>query len=53
MISLGTQGKIAKENQVPALHVYINELEVNAAKPCLLAVYTGNAGANHIFPLHI
>jgi len=29
MITLGTQGKIPKENQVRALHVYINELDVN------------------------
>jgi len=28
MISLGTQGKIAKENQVCALYMYINELDV-------------------------
>jgi len=33
MISLGMQGKIAKENQVQALHVYIDKLNVNAAKP--------------------
>ncbi len=50
MISLGTQGKIAKENQVCALHIYVNEIDVNAAKPCLLMVYAGNTGANHIFP---
>jgi len=49
MISLGTQGKITKENQVRTLHIY----DVNAAKSCLLAVYVGNAGTNHIFPPHI
>jgi len=53
MISLRMQGKIAKENQVQALHVYIDKLNVNVAKPRLLAVYTGNAGTDHIFPLHI
>jgi len=53
MISLGTQGKIAKENQVRALHVYVDKMDVNAAKPRLLAVYVGNVGAGHIFPLHI
>jgi len=53
MISLGTQGKIAKENQACALHVYVDELDVNAAKPHLLAVYVGNAGIDHILPLHI
>jgi len=33
MISLGTQGKIPKENQVRALHVYVDEMDVAAAKP--------------------
>jgi len=53
MITLGTQGKIPKENPVRALHVYIDELNVNATKPQLLAVYTGNASTNHSFPLYI
>jgi len=33
MISLLTQGKIPKENQVQALHVYVDEMDVVAAKP--------------------
>jgi len=53
MITLGTQGKIPKENQVRALHVYVDELDVNAAKPLLLEVYAGNASTEHTFPLHI
>jgi len=50
MISLGTQGKIAKENQVQVLHAYVDKLDVNVAKPCLLVVYMGNASADHISP---
>jgi len=53
MITLGTQGKIPKENQVRALHVYVDKLDVNTAKPRLLEVYTGNASTKHTFPLHI
>jgi len=53
MISLGTQGKIPKENQVCALHVYINKMDVVAAKPRLMELYEGNARIGHVFPLHI
>jgi len=53
MISLGTQGKIPKENQVRALHVYVDEMDVAAAKPRLTALYEGNASVRHAFPLHI
>jgi len=49
MITLGTQGKIPKENQVHALHVNADELNVHTAKPRLL----GNTSTNHNFPLHI
>jgi len=53
MISLGTQGKTPKENQVHTLHVYINEMDVAVAKPQLTELYEGNASIGHIFPLHI
>jgi len=53
MISLGTQGKIPKENQVRALHVYVDEMDTAVAKPRLTALYEGNAGIGHMFPLHI
>ena len=53
MISLGTQGKIPKENQVRALHVYIDEMAVAATIPRLTALYEGNASVGHAFPLHI
>jgi len=53
MITLGTQGKIPKENQVRALHVYVDKLDVHMAKSRLLEVYAGNASTNHNSPLHI
>jgi len=53
MISLGTQGKIPKENQVHALHVYVDEMDTAAAKLRLTALYEGNASIGHMFPLHI
>jgi len=53
MVSLGTQGKIPKENQVQALHVYMDEMDVQAAKPWLMTLCTGNASVDHRFPLHI
>jgi len=53
MASLGTQGKIAKKNQVQALHVYIDELDIYAAKPRLMELYVGKTSIGHIFPLHI
>jgi len=52
MITLGTQGKIPKENQVRALHVYVDKLDVHMAKSRLLEVYAGNASTNHNSPLH-
>jgi len=33
--------------------VHLDVLDVNAAKPRLLEVYTGNASTNHTVPLHI
>jgi len=53
MVSLGTQGKIASENIVRALHVYMDKMDVQAAKPWLTTLYAGNASIDHWFPLHI
>jgi len=53
MISLGTQGKIPKENQVRALHIYVDELDAPSAKPRLMELYAGNASVDHSFPLHM
>jgi len=54
MISHGSQGAIPKEQQVKALHVLVNELDVPMAKPLIMALYTtNNPMADHQFPLHI
>jgi len=53
MISHGSQGAIPKEQQVKALHVLVDELDVPMAKPLLTALYTNNPSADHQFPLHI
>jgi len=53
MISLGTQGKIPKENQVRALHVYVDKMDAPSAKPRLMELYAGNASADHSFPLQM
>jgi len=52
-ISHGTQGSIPKDQQVKALHVLVDELDVNMAKPLIMAQYTSKPLANHQFPLHI
>jgi len=53
MISHGSQGAIPKDQQVKALHVLVDELDVNMAKPLLTVLYTSNPKDNHKFPLHI
>jgi len=53
MISHGSQGAIPKDQQVKALHVLVDELDVPMAKPLLMALYTNNPTINHQFPLHI
>jgi len=53
MISLGMQGKILKENQVQALHIYIDDMDAALAKPHLMELYAGNTSLDHYFPLHI
>jgi len=53
MISLGTQGKIAKESQVCTLQVYINRSGMQEAKPCLMTLYADNSSIKHQFLLHI
>jgi len=53
MISHGSQGAILKNQQVKALHILVNELDVPMAKPLILALYTSKPGADHKFLLHI
>jgi len=53
MISQGSQGSIPKDQQVKALHVLVDELDVNLAKPILMALYSSKPSQDHQFPLHI
>jgi len=53
MILLGMQGSIPKEQQIKALHVYVDELDATMAKPLLMQLYTRNNAADHEFPLGI
>jgi len=39
MNSLGIQGLVKVEDQVKALHVFVNEMDAVTAKPCLMEVY--------------
>jgi len=50
---IGTQDKTSKENQVHALHVYVDKLDAMITKPKLMKVYAGNTGIDHQFPLHV
>jgi len=52
MISHGLQGTIPKE-QVKALHVLVDKLDVHMAKPLLTALYTSQPMEDHKFPLHV
>jgi len=52
-ISQGLQGLIPNEQQVKVLHVLVNELDVNMAKPLIMALYASKMTKDHKFPLHI
>jgi len=39
MISMGTQGQVKEEDQVQALHLFVDELDAQMAKPLLTALY--------------
>jgi len=53
MINMGTQGQVKESDQVHALHLYVDELDVRMAKPLLSALYPSRPGDEHTFPLHI
>jgi len=53
MISIGTQGSIPQEQQVKALHLYIDKLDAAQAKPLLMNLYTSKPELGHNFPLQI
>jgi len=39
MINMGTQGQVKESDQVRALHIYVDELDVRMAKPLLSNLY--------------
>jgi len=53
MINMGTQGQVKEADQVRALHLYVDELDVRMAKPLLSALYPSHPEEDHTFPLHI
>jgi len=53
MINMGTQGQVKESDQVRALHIYVDEMDVRMAKPLLSALYPSRPGDDHTFPLHI
>jgi len=50
---MGAQGSIPKEQQVKALCLYVDELDIAIAKPQLMDVYISKPALGHTFPLHI
>jgi len=53
MIHLGMQGKVKPEDQIKALHVYMDEADLTMAKPLVMTVYPSKPGENHTFPMGI
>jgi len=53
MINTGIQGQVKEEDQIRALHLYVNKLDLKMAKPLLMALYESQPSADHVFPLHI
>jgi len=53
MINMGTQGQVKEEDQVRALHLFVDELNVKMAKLLFMALYKSWPSTDHVFPLHI
>jgi len=53
MISIGAQGSVPPEQQVKALHLFVDELDAAQAKPLLMSLYANNLEPGHKVPLHI
>jgi len=53
MISIGTQGSVPPDQQVKALHLYVDESDIILAKPQLMAVYTSKPTPTHMSLLHV
>jgi len=50
---MGLQGSIPKEQQIRALHIFVDELDIQLAKPLLMDLYTSKMAEVHEFPLGI
>jgi len=46
-MSIGSEGQIPKDQQVKVLHILVDKLDVNMAKPFLTALYISKMAANH------
>jgi len=53
MINMRMQGQMKEEDQVHALHIYIDKLDIKMAKPLLMELYERHPSLDHIFPLHV
>jgi len=53
MINMGMQGKIKPDNQIWALCIYMDELNVNMAKSLLIVLYLSKPAEGHQFPLGV
>jgi len=53
MIILGIQGQVKPEDQVHALHIYVDKMDVAMAKPLLMEMYPSRPSLTHKFLLHI
>jgi len=53
MIHLGTQGRVKPEDQIKALHLYVDKADLNMAKPLLMVLYPSKPGEDHTFPMGI
>jgi len=53
MINMGMQGSLKLEDQVDALHIYVDELNAKMAKLLLMAHYKSYPSTDHVFPLHM
>jgi len=53
MINMGTQGQVKELDQVQALHLYVDKLDVCMVKPLLSNLYPSRPCDDHTFPLHI
>jgi len=52
MIHLGMQGPVKLEDQVIALHIYVDEMDVAMVNPLLMVLYESHPSKEHIFPFN-